>query len=178
MHQDILTFTDGSVTPQWIKHTNPKVNVWETRGWTLQEEVLSRRILIFRDNGLQWRCQEASAEEQCIEVKRSLNNFGGQKIALEVTLWPCLRNWDVLLLKYLERTIKYKEDILRAFSGILEVLSTTMHGGFHYGLPEQFFDVSLLWVPKGRLSRHGNIRTKKPHPRSPAGLGLAGKAPR
>jgi hypothetical protein len=168
VYQDILAFTDGSLTSQWIKPTHPKVDVWATRGWTFQENVLSCRTLIFRDNGLEWRCQEAFAEEQCAKVERRSNDFVSEHIALADTLWPCLKKRDNALSSYLKRTLKYEEDILRAFSGILEALGGSMHRGFHYGLPEQFFDASLLWVPKGRLSQRGNIGNKETAPAYPS----------
>ena len=68
------------------------------------------------------------------------------------TSWPCLKKWDNLVSSYLKRRLTYEEDILRAFSGILAALDGSMEG-FHFGLPQQFFDVALLWVPRERLTR-------------------------
>ena len=42
---------------------------WNTRGWTFQEKVLSRRCLFFMEEQVHWECQRASwCEETCLET--------------------------------------------------------------------------------------------------------------
>ena len=159
VHQDILAFADGPTSSKWIKDMPPKASVYDERGWTFQEQVLSRRILSFTGNGLEWRCGELSANEQNLEVTRLANSFVDSNIVRADTLWPCLKKWDNLVSSYLKRRLTYEEDILRAFSGILESLNSSMLGGFFFGLPQQFFDAALLWVPKKNLTRREDMKS-------------------
>ena len=159
VQQDILAFADGPMSSKWVKYMCPKVSVYDERGWTFQEQVLSRRILSFTGNGLTWSCREVSAEEQELEVKRYTNIFTDSNIVRADTLWPCLKKWDNLVSYCLRRRLTYEEDILRAFSGILKSLSSSMLGGFLFGLPQQFFDAALLWVPEENLIRRENMKS-------------------
>ena len=153
VHQDVLVFADGPTSSKWVIGMPPKVSIYDERGWTFQEQLLSRRILSFTGNGLEWRCAEAFAKEQNLEVTRFANTIVDSNIVRADTLWPCLKKWDNLLSSYLKRRLTYEEDILRAFSGILESLSSSMLGGFFFGLPQQFFDAALLWIPEKNLTR-------------------------
>lgn len=156
VRQDILAFADGSVTSEWVKWMRHEALVYDERGWTFQEQVLSRRTLSFTKNGLEWRCQMVSSYEQSTEIERRRNYYTDLNIVRADTLWPCLKKWDNLVSSYLERRLTYEEDILRAFSGILEALGGSMSGGFHFGLPQQFFDAALLWIPEEHLTRREN----------------------
>ena len=159
VHQDVLVFADGPTSSKWVIGMPRKVSVYDERGWTFQEQLLSRRILSFTGNGLEWRCAEAFAKEQNLEVTRFANTIVDSNIVRADTLWPCLKKWDRLLSLYLKRRLTYEEDILRAFSGILESLSSSMLGGFFFGLPQQFFDAALLWIPEKNLTRCEDMRS-------------------
>ena len=135
VQQEILAFGDRPGSSKWVRVMPSKVSVYDERGWTFQEQVLSRRSLSFTGNGLEWRCREVSAEEQKLEVTRFPNSYADPNIVRADTLWPCLKKWDNLVSSYLTRRLTYEEDILRAFSGILESLSSSMLGGFFSGLP-------------------------------------------
>ena len=167
VQQHILAFADGPTSSIWGEYIYPVHSVYDERGWTFQEQVLSRRTLSFTGNGLQWRCREVSAQEQTVQITRFPNNFIESHIARADTLWPCLNRWDDLVYLYLKRRLTYEEDTLRAFSGILESLNRSMPGGFLSGLPQQFFDAALLWIPNENLTRcldmsSGTMKTALP----------------
>ncbi|KAJ9640275.1 hypothetical protein H2199_005814, partial [Coniosporium tulheliwenetii] len=67
--------------------------------------------------------------------------------------FPDLIFWADLVEKYNHRKLTFSSDILNAFAGITRELSPSFPGGFHYGLPEMFFDIALLWQPKGAIKR-------------------------
>ena len=166
IQQDILAFTDGPVTSRWVRWMFGD-SVYHQRGWTFQEQMLSRRTLSFTDHGLEWRCQEIVSQEQNLNVKQPMSTYWDLSIVRADTSWPCLKKWDNLVSSYLKRRLTYEEDILRAFSGILAALDGSMEG-FHFGLPQEFFDVALLWVPKERLTRLENLGNKVAKPRLPS----------
>ena len=152
MQQDTLTFTDGLITSRWVRWMQGSA-VYDQRGWTFQEKVLSRRTLSFTNHGLEWRCQEVVAQEQDLKNRQPASDHRDLSIARADTQWPCLKKWDNLVSYYLKRTLTYEEDVLRGFSGILGALDGSMSEGFHFGLPQQFFDVALLWVPREQLAQ-------------------------
>ncbi len=157
MQQDILAFTDGVETSRWVRWMYG-VAVYDERGWTFQEKILSRRMLSFSNHGLEWRCQEVVSQEQDLSTRRPASDYDYLSITRADTLWPCLKKWDNLVSSYLERTLTYEEDILRAFSGVLGALDGSMSEGFHFGLPQQFSDAALLWVPMERLTQRKDLR--------------------
>lgn len=158
MQQDILTFADGLATSRWVRWMHG-ISLYDERGWTFQEKVLSRRTLSFTDHGLEWRCQEVVSQEQDLCARPPSTTYGVDLgIVRADTLWPCLKKWDNLVSSYLERRLTYEEDILRAFSGIHGALDGSMAEGFHFGLPQQFFDAALLWVPSEHLTRREDLR--------------------
>ena len=142
-------------------------SVYIQRGWTFQEQMLSRRTLSFTDHGLEWRCQEVVSQEQNLSIKQPMSTYSDLSIVRADTSWPCLKKWDNLVFSYLKRTLTYEKDILRAFSGILGALNGSMEG-FHFGLPQQFFDVALLWVPRERLTRREDLGNKVARPKLPS----------
>ena len=159
VQQDILAFANGPMSSKWVKVLPRMASVYHERGWTFQERVLSRRTLSFTGTGLDWRCREVSAEEQTLQLTRSSGRLWESNILRADTSWPCLNKWDLLVSSYLERRLTYEEDILRAFSGILKSLSSSMLGGFFFGLPQQFFDAALLWVPAKNLTRRLDMKS-------------------
>jgi len=157
VQQDILAFANGPVISKWVVWMHHNASAYKQRGWTFQEEVLSRRALFFTDIGLEWRCQEVSSQEQNLEMKRPAFTYVDLTIVRADTLWPCLKKYDNLVSSYLKRRLTYEEDILRAFSGILGALRGSMSGGFLFGLPQEFFDAALLWIPKEHLTRRKDV---------------------
>ncbi|KAH8587072.1 heterokaryon incompatibility protein-domain-containing protein [Bisporella sp. PMI_857] len=56
-------YTEGHVTVT-LDHFQPETLPLSERGWVLQEEILSRRGLIFSNTQLSWRCLCATASER------------------------------------------------------------------------------------------------------------------
>lgn len=153
VQQELLTFCDGEEDTKWVKQIQSELPVYLSRGWTFQEQVLSQRTLSFTTVGLRWRCHTLRWDEQLLEPDTGGNNFTQRSIVHEDTIWPCLKKWDNLFAEFLRRELTYKADILRAFSGVIELLQDSAIGAFHYGLPEHFFDAALLWIPEGHLTQ-------------------------
>ncbi|KAK4177797.1 heterokaryon incompatibility protein-domain-containing protein [Triangularia setosa] len=136
---------------------------WHSRAWTFQERLLSRRSLIFFRGSVIWQCKAsiwtegvsgepdgvAPDESWRTEKKRPAhlafdNHF---MLQLETPSRPKFPHFESLVRQYCRRKMTYQADGLRAFSGVLNVLSRTYDGGFMYGMPKMFFDVAMLWEP-------------------------------
>lgn len=50
-----------------------KLAAWRTRGWTFQEGMLSRRLLIFGDDVVNWSCQLSSWQEDLMRSQKLWN---------------------------------------------------------------------------------------------------------
>ncbi|KAI9728595.1 MAG: hypothetical protein M1834_007623 [Cirrosporium novae-zelandiae] len=139
-------------------------STWEERGWTFQEKILSKRLMIFTDEQVFFHCNEATWFEDTILEKHDPD------IQIQ-TPWYGHREWvkprsntskfdkyGGLLDGYLHRDLTYESDILNAFQGILNALTPLFEGGFFWGLPTCLFDAALLWRTSHSLkSRRPNF---------------------
>jgi hypothetical protein len=129
---------------------------WATRGWTYQEQILSKRAVIFIENGFFWDCH-------CC-VWDGAHLVPGQdfaRVPLHVDIgkrfstrwWPDFGFYVDLICPYNGRRFTYPQDAILGISGILNALGKSFPGGFIYGLPRLFLDHALLWQPFGTVGR-------------------------
>lgn len=140
---------------------------WHRRAWTYQERTLSNRSLVFFKEKVFWECGKARWTEELVSEPDGLSQRDNRNLAPSVyrfdySRWPDLRKYDLLVSTYNQRLLTFPSDGLLAFSGILDVLSQTFEGGFLYGLPELFFDLSLLWRPSRSARRRLDAPGGKP----------------
>lgn len=126
----------------------------DKRGWTLQEFMLSSRMLIFSDYEILWQCKEVDL--------RGVTGRGLEYLQpLETLPWtvfdddaePYFRNldsdkvylWKTIVQQYTERKLKYPEDRLRAVTGITTELETLWRDANIYGLWKKWFIELLAW---------------------------------
>lgn len=157
---------------------------WNTRGWTYQEMLLSRRILLFTDTRIYYQCLSGFGLEGVTRTilrrrqERNSNNASWtEKVPGTKHVFPILQS-NLLgkiilsrLSEYFERALSFPADTVRAVLGIFSALR--MSGAFtlnqFYGMPvvlhkgiaktvtEDFVE-RLTWVA-------GTIRS--PHVTSP-----------
>jgi len=165
---------DPSSSPRlWDAY--PGDSKWATRGWTFQESLFSRRLLIFGDT-VSWicgRCQWregvdelASAEDiHDPETTTTLGTANGTwpaerphlgipmgMMSLIPTI-PSLGRWGMLVEDFSSRDLTYEKDTQAAFAGATEVMDATFPDGLLHGMPRFFFDIALLWLPTLHLRR-------------------------
>lgn len=120
---------------------------YHARAWTFQEYRLSRRRVIFKNQELHWQCQCNTWHEEMI-LGANINNDSpdlGQRVIMSG--FPDLGSLGRIITDFNKTELRYDEDILPAFSGLLSVLSRSFTGGFLYGIPEMFFERGLGWCP-------------------------------
>ncbi|KAK8127181.1 heterokaryon incompatibility [Apiospora sp. TS-2023a] len=130
---------------------------WETRGWTLQEAVFSRRALTFHHNGIvSWRCKKCLWLETKIKPSERLE-WAEQNREYVLKDWRYfglgginddgldIRRWCGLAEEYFSRRLTYDCDAVNALAGIISVISRLSPGGLVWGLPAYYFDIFLLW---------------------------------
>jgi hypothetical protein len=128
--------------------------VWSHRGWTYQEEIFSKRTLVFAADMVEWRCGCCSCFEGLQQSKSYRNQSGLNSLSsLFSSPVPDLVGYGRLVLDYNARELTHPEDVLAAFAGITTALSQTFYGGFICGLPSLFFDIALCWEPYSTCQR-------------------------
>ncbi|KAM4059841.1 heterokaryon incompatibility protein [Hirsutella rhossiliensis] len=131
---------------------------WNTRGWTYQELLLSRRLLFFTDSQVYFQCSESVFSEDGIgetsfrtefitPVSNLWNPGGPSEGGLQLgSLHLKLQEFAAHVEVYSRRNLSFASDILKAFRGIQNILSESMETDFWFGMPERFLDSALLWI--------------------------------
>ena len=128
---------------------------WDRRAWTFQENIFSRRKLVFTAEQIYWECQQGSwCEEGIWEVSGSprvyRRAFGPASFQLPR---PEEENWihhypnlyRNCVESYTLRKLTYASDAMNAFAGILRTLQRTWVSKFFWGLPVSYFSSALQW---------------------------------
>lgn len=155
---------------------------WNTRGWTYQEMLLSRRVLLFTTTRVYFQCLSGFGLEGVTETIHSQRQAPGsnvltwtEKIPGTKPVFPILRGNlrenTILerLSEYFERTLSFREDTIRAVLGVFNVLGVTDDFRLKqfYGMPvvsrtdslgmvEQDFTERLTWVAGTNRPEHAS----------------------
>ncbi|GAB7336675.1 hypothetical protein MBLNU13_g10350t1 [Cladosporium sp. NU13] len=123
-----------------------------TRGWTLQEDVLSRRIVSFGREQWLWRCASRYATEDGLEdrdvlASESLHGASAQIVecSVEERRKLFLKQWYGLVCNYSRRKLTFRKDKLSAIAGLVDIY--TERTGFRYvhGLWMEDIGEGLMW---------------------------------
>ncbi|KAF5570893.1 TOL [Fusarium phyllophilum] len=128
----------------------------DKRGWTLQEYMLSSRMLIFSDYQLLWQCQETELQsvtgnKMGIEYQQHLESLPWASFDDEGE--PSygthdsekLYLWKTIIVQYTQRQLKDPEDRLPAVTGITTELQKVWRDSHIYGHWERWFIQLLAW---------------------------------
>ena len=124
---------------------------WNSRGWTLQEGLLSPRALIFTKEQVYWQCSQGSWCEDSFSECPSSPTICRHGLVDELhNIWdpnPNLveKRYRQLVELYSQRKLSYESDGLNAFKGILEALKQISGLEFLWGLPTIYLGAALTW---------------------------------
>ncbi|KAK5992291.1 hypothetical protein PT974_05692 [Cladobotryum mycophilum] len=124
-------------------------SIWNTRAWTFQERILSRRSIIFVEGQVFFQCRQATWSEQVdSESKTPVWTLDMIESPLRSFLKNPVRLFSEFVELYSPRKLTIWGDRLVAFNGISASLCHLLRSSFVYGLPQSYFDWALLWEPK------------------------------
>ncbi|KAK3389424.1 heterokaryon incompatibility protein-domain-containing protein [Podospora didyma] len=135
---------------------------YNTRGWTLQELVLSRRAVVFHGSHISFRCQQAEWSEDSwagrLTTSATRGKLGADYICSTPDplhgVLPCLSAYMELTEQYSRRALRRDGDALNAFYAVNRVLRTGMESPQIEGLPAFYANAFLLFIsPNGNLRR-------------------------
>jgi hypothetical protein len=131
-------------------------SVYNSRAWTYQERLLSRRCIYFMDNMVYFHCRRAIRAEnkttpytQWTQDIRQLSLFktdpifSGDPSRYSRTLGAIYAG---LVTEYTLKHLTFPGDILNSFSGIGASMEKLCGWRFVAGLPENLLEYALLWV--------------------------------
>ncbi|RMJ18621.1 hypothetical protein CDV36_001732 [Fusarium kuroshium] len=158
---------DSEEERTWLVQTNEPIRTsrelvgdscWYTRGWTYQEAILSQRWLIFTPEQVYWECRQATwREDACWELpkwrekKQTVIYDPAFDSHLLQDLWnPSLAKrfdmtYQTLVGNYMERDLTNESDGLDAIGGVLRAVTEVTGYEFLWGLPKEFFAVTIAW---------------------------------
>lgn len=136
-----------------------------SRGWVMQERILSPRTLNF-GTSLVWECREKCIDEYGMDAMddRSLKKryFAWQATYAEsaIRLRPesndFLRMWSVLLAAYTKAELSFKTDRSIAVSGLVQKIEDRTGWTNFAGLWPSFMVQQLLWTIIGNPQQYRN----------------------
>jgi hypothetical protein len=164
-----LSFTVGDRTFAVFGSTISAVNTsrWNTRGWTYQEALLSRRRLVFTDTRVYMQCCSEHFIECEDQRKRWFPSKEDPRIfpAQGIGSWP-LGVYDRLSEYYL-RDLSYATDNIKAFEGVFQAFSR-LRASENSPSVAHFYGVPILYdeqrisgspnpevIPPGRMDTFG-----------------------
>ena len=142
-------------------------STWDSRGWTLQERLLSQRCIMFSRTHISMICRREFFHD-CLAIDPAIKSVStwlgqdyfredGSGINLDDTKWD-FKNYDALISVFSGRKLTYEADALNACRGSLNRISQRTGMEFAFGLPVQDCLRALIWVPHPAHSlarRHG-----------------------
>jgi hypothetical protein len=125
----------------------------EKRGWTLQEKLLSRRVLFYGTTHLKWMCRSIPLDSGSSEVLQGsfLANIQrptpalGQSSNCLVSTRNLYNGWESTIMELTKRSFTYTEDVLRAVAGIAAKYQEELQDQYLAGLWKQALVHELLW---------------------------------
>lgn len=140
-------------------------SVWNTRGWTFQERLLSPRNLIFAGGRMYFQCRCTAKSADIISEDES----AGWSVEFQDSPLLMLQNLKTRPLSvykqslelYMTRQLTHAKDILAAFTGMGNLVCNALGGSLVYGLPSSHFDWALLWEPRAAAVRRPNEGTEE-----------------
>ncbi|KAK8084490.1 hypothetical protein PG997_005761 [Apiospora hydei] len=150
----------------WLTVTRPletvvDSSIWNTRAWTFQERILSRRCLIFAEGRVYYQCRvNRISQDTYTNAKNNESSFGRTHSSIQPLgdiqqrpIWCYMKYVSM----YTGRNLTKAGDILAAFGGISWLLGRYMRAPLLFNLPISHFDLALLWSPTQP------IKMRRPH---------------
>lgn len=137
----------------WYNDDEEPVN---TRAWTLQERLLSPRLLLYGTNTLQYQCQEHTVNlGNSIHIPSGLTSWrlpssylhlGRTMVSGAAEIQSASRTWAYIISMYSQRQLTKITDKLIALAGIAELFHAKLRTKYLAGLwSGDFLPRLLLW---------------------------------
>ena len=125
-------------------------SIWNSRGWVLQERVLSRRIVLFAEGQTFFECQRQSQGEDQRDLRLYEQKRFGNKLLPQGEDW----GWCLLVEDYTKRTLTQPHDKLYALAGLAENMTRRTGKRYCAGIWAENLHLHMLWYSaEGQMLR-------------------------
>ncbi|KAI0556264.1 HET-domain-containing protein [Xylaria curta] len=143
-----------------FRQSSVQDSIISDRGWTLQEQLLSPRIVYCMENDVHWQCQT------CFRTQTGLEFDTTEALALRLQIlapsanptteeyWQYANVWHRIIENYNRRLFTYKTDKVPAIAGITKHMASVLNDTPILGLWERTFGVDLAWIAPSGGTRH------------------------
>lgn len=144
------------------QHT--KQTILSSRGWVLQEQLLSHRIVSCLSDEMHWECGQAHETEAGIryDIHGSATRENLQMYQNPGSLQRC-DMWRSWMSNYSERNFSFWHDRLPALAGIAENYQNITGDIPIVGLWKNSICGDLLWVRHGLISNSSDLKVSSAH---------------
>jgi hypothetical protein len=135
-------YIDYNVKPQ------EKISALDQRGWILQEQLLSPRVLKYCHGKIEWECPTSGSSP----FKRTLNGIKSTNMELRSQAYT---SWHQVAQSYSTRVLTHKSDKIMALMGIANYTGAIVKDSFLVGVWKNNLWHDLLWSsndPNRRLN--------------------------
>lgn len=130
-------------------------STYNTRAWTYQERLLSRRCLFFTEEQVYFQGDAVIlCEDRFKPCPDDHNLIAPLALLARLKLSVREKSWDEafsyyarFVVDYSRKHLSYQSDIISAFTGITKILELYYGWRFLDGLPVPLIDLALLWAP-------------------------------
>lgn len=139
-------------------------STWNTRGWTYQEALLSRRRLCFTKHQIYFECEQDVWCEDLVAESKTLQRASHPMRYSGLNLTPLasfktvgmdLRGYLVAIEQYSQRQLTLDSDVMPAATALTNAMTRALEPpgsnpkeAFRFGMWISNLDLSLLWQPR------------------------------
>ena len=129
---------------------------WDSRAWTFQERMLSRRCLLFVNGRIYYQCRRTTF---CEDIDIPPTGWSLDSIDMPTRIFKerAFVQYTSAVELYSRRELTNPDDILNAFEGVEQVLEKRLNSSIFMGVLETEMDASLIWESSKKLKK------RKPH---------------
>ncbi len=117
-----------------------------SRAWTLQEAVLSPRVLHFTQQELIWECRSQTIAEDGVVPLDSYSLRLPQFLPHSTSRSDLLKFWRDIVARYSARHLTYESDRLPALSGVAMKFQSLLHCRYYAGLWQDTLFADICWL--------------------------------
>ncbi|OCL01851.1 HET-domain-containing protein, partial [Glonium stellatum] len=136
-------------------------HILATRGWTLQELILSNRVLHYSTEQMIWDCERRIREDGLSPTGLKYLGSSIKSIFKSNAFTPYIR-WYHMVENYTSRNLTYSSDKFPAISGLARETQKMTSDEYLAGLWRNDLTTGLMWVPKEKRKLDRASRYRAP----------------